>query len=342
MFRRGVIGAAPCVLSSAFSTMVNRDPTWNMDTGASSHLNSHTGNLNTVYNKCLYPSVCVGDGKSIPVTNTGHSILPTLNHPLYLHNVLVTPNIIKKFISVRQFIRDNNCTVEFDAFDFSVNDFLTCHILLRCNSSGDLYSVRPPSPTHHALLSVSPSTWHQRLGHPGEDVLRSLMSRQFISCNKEKSSHLCHACQLGKHVRLPFASSDSIVTRSFEIVHYNIWTSLIVSSGGFKYYVLFLDHYSHYLWIYPLRTKSKVFQKFLHFRCYVNNQFKCDITAFQCDHGGEFDNTNLLNLFAQNGIQVRFSCPKTSQQNRKSERMIRTINNVTRTLLFQDHLPPTF
>ncbi|GJR66638.1 ribonuclease H-like domain-containing protein [Tanacetum coccineum] len=179
-----------------------------MDTGASSHLNSHTSNLNIVYNKCLYSSVCVGDGKSIPVTNTGHSILPTLNRPLHLHNVLVTPNIIKNLISVCQFTRDNNCI-------FSVKDFLT-------RRPGDLYPVTSPSSTPHALLSVSPITWHQRLRHLGEDVLHSLKSRQYISYNKEKSSHVCHACQLGKHVRIPFTSSDSIVTRSFEIVHYDI------------------------------------------------------------------------------------------------------------------------
>ncbi|GKA71922.1 ribonuclease H-like domain-containing protein [Tanacetum coccineum] len=62
----------------------------------------------------------------------------------------------------------------------------------------------------------------------------------------------------------------------------------------------------------------------------------------QCDHGGEFDNRNLHKLFAENGIQFRFSCPKTSQQNGKSERMVRTINNLIRTLLFQANLPPTF
>ncbi|GJW68234.1 ribonuclease H-like domain-containing protein [Tanacetum coccineum] len=254
--------------------MANRYLTWNMDTGASSHLNSHTSNLNTIYNKCLYPFVCVGDDKSIPVTNTGHSILPTLNRPLHLHTVLVTPNIIKNLIFVRQFTRDNNCTVEFDAIGFSVKDFLTRHILLRCDSSGDLYPVTSPSPTPHALLSVSSSTWHQGLGHLGEEVLRSLVSRQFISCNKDKSQHVCHACHLGKHVQLPFSSSNSIVSCSFEIVHSDIWTSPIVSSGGFKYYVLFLDHYSYYLWIYPLRAKSEMFHKFLHFQSYVNNQFK--------------------------------------------------------------------
>ncbi|GJY24615.1 ribonuclease H-like domain-containing protein [Tanacetum coccineum] len=64
--------------------------------------------------------------------------------------------------------------------------------------------------------------------------------------------------------------------------------------------------------------------------------------SFQCDHGGEFDNNSLHELFATNGIQFRFSCPRTSQQNGKSERMIRTINNVVRSLLFQACLPPEY
>nr|GEW37959.1 hypothetical protein [Tanacetum cinerariifolium] len=37
--------------------------------------------------------------------------------------------------------RDNNCTIEFDAFGFSMKDFLTRHILLRCDNSGDFYPV---------------------------------------------------------------------------------------------------------------------------------------------------------------------------------------------------------
>nr|GEU65818.1 ribonuclease H-like domain-containing protein [Tanacetum cinerariifolium] len=181
-----------CVPNSDSSTL--QDPSWNMETGASSHLNSNSSNLSTIFNSCLYSSVHVGDDKTIPVTNTGHSILPTLHHPLHLHNVLVTPNIIKNLISVCQFTRDNNCTIEFDAFGFSVKDFLTCHILLRCNSSGDLYPVTQPSFLPSTLMSLSSSTWHQRLSHSGDEVLHSLVSRNFISCNKEKSHHVCHAC----------------------------------------------------------------------------------------------------------------------------------------------------
>ncbi|GJS34338.1 ribonuclease H-like domain-containing protein [Tanacetum coccineum] len=198
-----------------------------MDTGATSHLISNARNLSTIFNKRLFPSIRVGDSNSIPVTNTGHSIIPSIHRPLHLHNVLVTPNIIKNLICVHQFTRDNNCTIEFDAFGFSLKDFLTRHLLLRCDSSRDLYPVTKPSTTPTAFLSTSASMWHQCLGHSGDEVLRSLVSRQFISCNKEKSSHICHACQLGKHVKLPFHSSDSIVEHFFDIIHSDLWTSPI-------------------------------------------------------------------------------------------------------------------
>ena len=63
---------------------------------------------------------------------------------------------------------------------------------------------------------------------------------------------------------------------------------------------------------------------------------------FQCDNGGEYDNHKFHALFSQKGIHFRFSCPYTSQQNEKSERMLHTLNNAIRTLLFHAWLPPTF
>ncbi|GJZ84502.1 ribonuclease H-like domain-containing protein [Tanacetum coccineum] len=139
---------------------------WNFNTSASSYLNNSVNSLSENFNMCMYPFVSVGDGHSIPVTNTGHSILPTPTRSLHLNN-----------------------------------DFLTRRVLLRCDITGDLYLVTAPSPIPHAFL-VSQHTWHQRLGHPGGEVMRRLVSSNFISYNKEKPPVLCHACQLGKHVRL--------------------------------------------------------------------------------------------------------------------------------------------
>nr|GEU55553.1 reverse transcriptase domain-containing protein [Tanacetum cinerariifolium] len=120
---------------------------------------------------------------------------------------------------------------------------------------GGSLPVTAPSPIPHAFL-VSQHTWHQRLGNPGGEVMRRLVSSNFISCNKEKPLVLCHACQLGKHVMLPFVSSDTMISSCFEIIHSDVWTSPISSLLGFKYYVLFLDHYSqaHIVNCNPSRT----------------------------------------------------------------------------------------
>nr|GFA65737.1 ribonuclease H-like domain-containing protein [Tanacetum cinerariifolium] len=233
-------------LPHAFTVRTLHDPasgSWNLNTGVSSHFNNTVTNLSKVFNSCIYPSVSVGDGHFIPVTNTGHSILPTFVRPLHLNNVLITPHIVKNLIFVCQFIRDNNCTIEFDVFGFFVKDFMTRRVLLRCDSTGDLYPVTHPCPIPHAFL-VSQHTWNQRLGYPGGDVLCRLVSNNVISCNNEKPPVLCHACQLGKHVRLLFVSSNTFVTSCFEIIYLDVWTSPIPSLLGFKYYVLFLDHYS--------------------------------------------------------------------------------------------------
>ncbi|GJR20592.1 ribonuclease H-like domain-containing protein [Tanacetum coccineum] len=233
--------AHPYSSSQAFQTMTLQESNWNMDTGASSHLAENTGMLTSFSNPSLYKSVFVGNGQPIPVTHTGHSLLHTPHKPLHLHHVLVTPNIIKNLISVRQFTRDNNVSVDFDAYGFSVKDYQTRRLLLRCDSTGDLYPVtqQPSSTTTFALLSLSPTTWHRRLGHPSEDMLRRLESSHFISYNKTKLPALCHACQLGKHTRLPFYSSESNVGSVFDIIHSDLWTSPISSESGIKYYAIF-------------------------------------------------------------------------------------------------------
>jgi len=74
----------------------------------------------------------------------------------------------------------------------------------------------------------------------------------------------------------------------------------------------------------------------------VHTQFGCTIKSVQCDNGREFDNSASRAFFLAKGVSLRMSCPYTSQQNGKAERMLRTTNNVTRTLLFQASMPPSY
>ncbi|GKB21569.1 ribonuclease H-like domain-containing protein [Tanacetum coccineum] len=321
--------------------MASRDQQWYMDTGATTHLSSHIGNLHTSSLNRNFHSIIVENRSSIPVTHSGHVQIPNPYRLPHLRNVLVTPNIIKNLVLVRKFTTDNKCSIDFDPYGFTVRDYHTRQTLIRCDSTGDLYPLHVAA-SAFALLTNNHSLWHQRLGHPGDAVIHTLSSRGLVSYNKQNTQHLCRACQLGKQTKLSFQRSTTIVTSPPDIIHSDLWTSPVSSLSGYKYYVLFLDHYSYFLWVYPLYRKYDAQSKLLHFRAFVKTQFNREIKAFQCDHGGEFDNNSLHELFATNGIQFRFSCPRTSQQNGKSERMIRTINNVVRSLLFQARLPPEY
>ncbi|GJZ30196.1 ribonuclease H-like domain-containing protein [Tanacetum coccineum] len=97
--------AQATTLPQAFQTITSQDPSWNMDTGASSHL---------------------------------------------------ADNI----------------------------DYQTQKILLRCDSMRDLYPVtqQPSLQTQVVLLSLSSTTWHSRLGHPGDDVLHRLVFSALLVC----------------------------------------------------------------------------------------------------------------------------------------------------------------
>jgi len=300
-----------------------------------------TSNIGTLshFSSSRYPSpssIIVGDGSLIPVTATGTaSFLGSLS----LNNVLVSPKLIKNLISVRQFTSDNNCSIEFDPAGCSVKDLVSRRVIVRCNSSGPLYPLRFPA--DHALAATSSSdVWHRRLGHPGLDVL-SRVASAVPFCNKPANT-TCHACQLGRHVRLPFQSSSSRASNNFDLLHCDLWTSPIPSVSGYKYYLVVLDDCSHYLWTFPLRLKSDTFATLTNFFSLVRTQFGATVKAVQCDDGREFDNSSSHTFFLSKGMHLRMSCPHTSPQNGHAERMIRSINNVVRSLLFQASMPPAY
>jgi hypothetical protein len=172
-----------------------------------------------------------------------------------------------------------------------VKDLATGNVTVRCNSSRELYSFRPPVHPHaFAAIISTPVLWHRRLGHLGHESL-SYLTPLHSSCNKSELETLCHACQLGRHVRLPFVQSTSRASANFDLIHCDLWTSPIPSVSGYKYYLIILDDCSHYSWTFPLRLKSDTFPTLSNFFSYVATQFGTTIKTVQCDNSREFDNS---------------------------------------------------
>jgi len=52
-----------------------------------------------------------------------------------------------------------------------------------------------------------------------------------------------------------------------DLVHSDVRESLVMSLGGAKYFVSFInDHYSKRIWVYPIKNKSYGFPLFKEFK----------------------------------------------------------------------------
>lgn len=88
---------------------------------------------------------------------------------------------------------------------------------------------------------------------------------------------------------LPFTSSETLSKNPLELIHSAVWgPSPILSACGFKYYIVFIDDFSKYTWLFPLEYKSDVYDVFKCFQLQVENLLPCKIKRFQSDGGHEY------------------------------------------------------
>ena len=114
------------------------------------------------------------------------------------------------------------------------------------------------------------------------------------------------------------------------------------SNLGFTYYALFIDDYSRFTWIYPLKLKSDFFNIFLQFQKFVENQHSARIKFFQSDGDAKFTSNCFKAHLSTSGIHHQISCPYTPAQNGCAERKHRYVTETGLTLIFHSHIPTHF
>jgi hypothetical protein len=115
---------------------------WVMDSGASFHMTHDDGNLSCCPPHSRPHFVTIGNGDVVPISSSRHALLMSSSgHSFKLNNVLLVPHLIRNFLSIRKFTRDNRCSIEFDAFGFYVKDPKTRREILCLNSDRDLWYV---------------------------------------------------------------------------------------------------------------------------------------------------------------------------------------------------------
>ena len=130
----------------------------------------------------------------------------------------------------------------------------------------------------------------------------------------------CISCQLGKQPVLPFNTNESISTDIFDLIHSDVWGPSPVSSiGESQYFVVFVDDYSRYSWIFHMKHCSELLQVYSNFAKMVETQFSKRIKIFRSDNALEYTQYAFQAILHSYGTVHQLTCRGTSQQNGRAE-----------------------
>ena len=96
---------------------------------------------------------------------------------------------------------------------------------------------------------------------------------------------------MAKSHRQSFKPTNTRMNSIFSLVHADVWgPAPVIGGNGFRYFVIFVDDCTRMTWIYFLKHKSEVFDKFILFFKLVQTQFQTTIKTLRSDNGREFVN----------------------------------------------------
>jgi hypothetical protein len=99
----------------------------------------------------------------------------------------------------------------------------------------------------------------------------------------------CEPCLIGKMTRTPFSGTMERANDLLEIIHTDVCSPMSVEvRGGYHYVLTFTDDLSRYGYVYLMKHKSKIIEKFKEFQSEVENHHNKKIKFLRSDRGGEY------------------------------------------------------
>ena len=89
----------------------------------------------------------------------------------------------------------------------------------------------------------------------------------------------------------------------FALVHTDVWgPSRVVSVLGFQYFVMFIDDYSRWTWIYLMKNRYELFSFFETFCAEVKTQFHTYVQVLHSDNAPEYFFAPFTTFMSSQGI----------------------------------------
>lgn len=150
---------------------------------------------------------------------------------------------------------------------FFIKDYLR-NVMYKGHTKDGLYCFLPPleqlNPYMFVGVHILISDWHSRLGYASSHIFNQVLNSNKILIAFNKRNSICLDCEMTKSHNLPFHKSIHHVIKPLELIFSYVWEpSAVVSNYNARYYICFLDYYTNFICLFPLKQKSKVENIFL-------------------------------------------------------------------------------
>jgi transposase InsO family protein len=337
------------LFTSATSDLPSTNDLWLLDTGASNHMTARRDLLSD-FQSVSTGAVTVANGDKLPVVGKGNLRfrfpvqggfrIGTLSDVLYIpqiqRNLISGPCMDKKGYLIK--FQGGKCNVCLPSGEELLSGGLTDQGLYQMN-----ISPKDESSLHVNVVfsnSEQYSLWHRRMGHLHHASLKQLLTRNGITVSPTTGHLPCESCVVGKMHKLPFnKKQEKRSTEILQLVHSDVCGPMEeVTHGGYRYFVTFLDDFSHVVVVYLLRSKSEVSDKLKEYYNMATTQHQRKLQRLRIDNGTEYVNRSVTDFCKANGILLEPTNPYTPQQNGTAERMNRTLVESGRAMLAQAQL----
>ena len=233
---------------------------WLLDLGANEHICPNFSFFTSLH-RIKPVRVILPNNTSIIVRFAGNVVFTP---QFYLTNVLYSPLCQMNLLSVAKLYESLSYVLHFSHGKFLIQDQTSLKMIGLAKQVAGLYRYTPPSDFCSTSFMHSPNKscnfsssiscnsnncitvaalWHFRLGHLSNQRMTKMshLYPSIVHNNKD----VCDICNFSKQKHLPFSSSLSHASTNFELLHFDIWGPISISSvHGHRYFLTILDDHS--------------------------------------------------------------------------------------------------
>ena len=309
---------------------------WIGDTGATCHMtNSKMGMMNL---QPISSSIIFGNGERLEATHIG-DMRGTVKQKdgtetsICLTKVKFVPQLTCKLFSITAALK-HGCEMHGSQKMIKItkgkNEYKFDHKIK--NGKGTLYGIQINQKKNDSAL-LTMNELHEQLGHPSAEITKATAQKLQLKLTDHKMKK-CEHCDIGKIKKKNINKKPlDRAKEPGERVYMDISSIKYSSAGGSKFWVLFVDDFSDFLFGTYMKKKSDLAAEGIKLIKKMRNNFGVIIKTIRCNNAGE--NKTLEKEIINEGMNIRFeyTATNTPQQNGRVERKFATIYGRVRSML---------